>query len=477
MISPQWIPLEEFAVDPLLGGFVEASPGQRLVLRLLDGLPPANAEQRELFEAIASRAWGEDLATPRRTVALIMGADSGKSLTAALLLLHRALFADLSGLRPGQRGVGLLVAPDTRLARIPLDYIKGIIETSPVIAAEVEGDPLAETIRFTRGSEVTILPATIGGRATRGRRFVSVILEETAYFRDQDYTVNDQDIVRAVRPRLLPGAQLVAISTPYRKLGWLYEIFRAEHGRSRRALVLQAPTAVMRPDKSAASIEDEYLEDPTSAAAELGAEFLENVSDFLSAADVEAVTDEGVDRRPPEDGFHYTAATDPSGLRNDHWALTVFGRRGEEVRQFVSTAWPPGISVDRLIGELSAILKPFGLTTLVSDQYGSEVTKAHFTRAGINVQERPFTSSANSAKALGFKALKELIVGRQIRLLDDPVLSRELKLLEVTRLSGGGERIAAPGRLHDDRACACALAAGEIAGCQETDLSLYGWIR
>src|SRR4030095_849197 len=54
---------------------------------------------------------------------------SGKSLTAALLLLHRALFADLSALRTGQRGVGLLVAPDTRLDGIPLSYVRGIIST------------------------------------------------------------------------------------------------------------------------------------------------------------------------------------------------------------------------------------------------------------------------------------------------------------------------------------------------------------
>src|SRR5207249_812241 len=123
-----------------LGNFPEASPGQRLTLRLLDGLPPADREQRRLFRKVAGRAWGKDLGDPRRIVALIMGADSGKSLVAALLLLHRALFTDLSGLRPGQRGVGLLVAPDTRLAGIPLAYIRGIVGTSELIRAEVEAE-------------------------------------------------------------------------------------------------------------------------------------------------------------------------------------------------------------------------------------------------------------------------------------------------------------------------------------------------
>ena len=50
--------LEQFAVDPGLGAFIEASPAQRLVLRLLDGLPPADGEQAALFEKIAGRRWG-----------------------------------------------------------------------------------------------------------------------------------------------------------------------------------------------------------------------------------------------------------------------------------------------------------------------------------------------------------------------------------------------------------------------------------
>ena len=120
------ISLEEFAVDPVLGNFPEASPAQRLVLRLLDGLPAADREQRRLFLKVAGRPWAADLRDPRRVVALIMGANSGKSLVAALYLLHRALFSDLSGLRPGQRGIGLLVAPDQRLAAIPLAYARGI---------------------------------------------------------------------------------------------------------------------------------------------------------------------------------------------------------------------------------------------------------------------------------------------------------------------------------------------------------------
>ncbi|MBZ5638000.1 MAG: hypothetical protein LAO51_04495 [Acidobacteriia bacterium] len=458
------ISLEDFAVDPQLGNFNEASPGQRLALRLLDGLPPADTEQRDLFETIAGRPWGEDLRAPRRVVALVMGADSGKSIMAAELLLHRALFGDVSALRPGQRAVGLLVAPDTRLAGIPLCYVKGILDTSALVRAELDGEPAAETIRFKRGTEVAILPATLGGRAVRGRRFVAAVLEETAFFRDRDFAVNDVDIVRAVRPRLLPGAQLVAISTPWRKTGYLYDLHRAEFGQSKGALVLQAATGIMRPDKRAADLEREFADDPISAAAELGAQFLEGVDGLFGVADLEGAIDEGVQRRGRVPGFAYVAATDPSGLRNDPWAFCIVGRRDDgAVVQFVTRAWLPGSSVERIVAEIKAELAAFGLGSVVSDQYGSEVTRAHFTAAGVQLEERAFTSGPSSPKTMGFKALRDLVVSGRIRLLDDETQRRELQLLEVTRLSGGGERIAAPGRLHDDRACALALAVGEIA--------------
>lgn len=461
------VSLEEFAIDPQLGAFVEASPGQRLVFRLLDGLPPAGAEQRELAEEMLGRTWSGELEEARRIAALIMGADAGKSVMASQLLVHRSLFAPLDGLRPGQLAWALLVGPDMRLASIPLDYAKGTVTTSDLIREEllVDPTPSAQTIRFQRGTVIGILPATSGGSAVRGRRFVAVVLEECAFFRDSDYRVNDVEIVRALRPRLLRGAQLLGISTPYRKSGWLWKLHREEFGRSRHALVLKAPTKLMRPDKAQADLDRQYEEDPTAAAAELGAEFLDNAEGLLDISDLEACVDGGVARLAPDPRYKYAAAMDPSGLRNDPWAFTIVGRPMGEgpVLQFIAKAWRPGAKVADIVGEIGTLLREFGLSRVFTDQYGSEVTREHFTRAGIVVDERPFTAGASSPKTLGFKALKELVVAQRIRLLDVPEQTRELGALEVTRLSGGGERIAAPGRLHDDRACALALAVGESA--------------
>ena len=118
--------------------------------------------------------------------------------------------------------------------------------------------------------------------------------------------------------------------------------------------------------------------------------------------------------RAPEAGFRYLAATDPSGLRNDPWAFTICGERDGAVVQCLVRSWRPGASVEGIVSDIASELRRFGLSSVVSDQFGSEVTRAHFTRAGVRLDERPFTSGASSPKTLGFKALKDLVIGRRI---------------------------------------------------------------
>src|SRR6185503_5355600 len=125
--------------------------------------------------------------------------------------------------------------------------------------------------------------------------------------------------------------------------------------------------------------------DPTAAAAELGAQFLENTSSFICDEDLDGAIESGVMRRDPCEGFYFAAAMDPSGLRNDPWALAIVGKRGEDTVQFVSHSWKPGpsSSVEQVVSEIREELHRFGTATIYADQYGSEVTKALFGNAGI----------------------------------------------------------------------------------------------
>jgi hypothetical protein len=165
-----------------------------------------------------------------------------------------------------------------------------------------------------------------------------------------------------------------------------------------------------------------------------------------------------VTERAPEEGFRFVAAVDPSGLKRDEFTLTILGSRAGQVVQFAMLGWGVGARVEKIVGEIAEILDRFGLRSVLADQYGGEITASAFRQAGVKVDERPFTSAPGSPKTIGLKGLVQLVREQRITLLDDRVQLEQLRLLEVTRLPGGGERAAAPGRLHDDRATVLALA-------------------
>jgi len=451
--------LEDFALDPELGNFPEASPAQRLTLRLLDGLPPADAQQREIAKMILGRPWGSDLEGQRRVVALIMGADSGKSVMAAELLVHRALYGSLAGLRPGQVPVALLVAPDVRLASIPLDYARGIVQTSAQLRAELDGEPgPGQPIRFRRGSRIEVLPATAGGSAVRGRRYLAAVLEEVAFFRDASYRVNDQAIVRAILPRLLSGGQLLAISTPWRKQGWLWDLFRREHGKCLRSIVAQAPTAVMRPNRSLAKLEEDLADDPEAIATELEAQFLDNVTDLFSEWSIEAVTVAGREGLAPQPGLHYIAFADPSGGSSDSFGLAVAHLKDTRSVVDVTRAWEPPFRPTEVVREIADVLRSYRIAKVTGDRYAGEWPREAFAKEGIHYDVAERTKSE-----LYLEMLPAVNSGR-VELLDLEEVKGQLRRLERRRGPSGKDRVDHPPRGHDDLANAVAGVVVELLG-------------
>jgi hypothetical protein len=260
---------------------VVLTPAQRVLARVaFDGVEPGELEGDE--RELAARLFGAVDLVPREARAVLVavcGARSGKSyLLGALYSLWRALTADLSTLAPGEQASALVVAPDLRLGRQVLRYALGAARSVPAIAELVEG-VAADGFVLVRpdGARVAIevLPATRGGSAVRGRSLVSAVLDELAFFRDESAVVNDQDLFRAVAPRVLPGGMVVLASTPWVEAGLLHAEFSANFGNPTRALAAHAPTALMRPDeRTAGTIARERARDPDNAAREFDAEFM-----------------------------------------------------------------------------------------------------------------------------------------------------------------------------------------------------------
>lgn len=130
---------------------------------------------------------------------------SGKSTTAAILAVHRALY------HPGS--LILLVSPSLRQSGELFKKIQGflaMVENKPNL---IEENRLSFTL--STGSRVVSLPGD--ERTTRGFSGVDLIIE------DEASRVED-DLYRAMRPMLaVSGGGLILMSTPFGKRGHFFE--------------------------------------------------------------------------------------------------------------------------------------------------------------------------------------------------------------------------------------------------------------
>jgi hypothetical protein len=170
---------------------------------------------------------------------------AGGTLFAAAVALHAALKDYRDRLGPGEFATVALIASDRKQARQALNYVKGLIADSALIAAEVSGET-AEGVSFAH--RVNLEVHTTSWRSTRGYSYAAVILDELAFFRD-DLSANPNiELVRAVRPGLANlGGRLLGLSSPHAKRGQLFEMYRQRYGQPSDVLVLKADHTQLNP--------------------------------------------------------------------------------------------------------------------------------------------------------------------------------------------------------------------------------------
>src|SRR5262249_30644541 len=123
---------------------------------------------------------------------------------------------------------------------------------------------------------------------------VGAVMDESAFFRDEDHSVNDAEIFHAVAPRVMPEGQVILASTPWAQgIGLLYDLFSANHGAPRTAVAAHAPTLLLRNDaRTAAMVERERERDPDNAAREFDAKFMSSGAGlFFDPSAVDAAVD------------------------------------------------------------------------------------------------------------------------------------------------------------------------------------------
>ena len=291
---------------------------------------------------------------------------------AAALAVYQACFVKHQ-LARGEVGYVLVLAASQAQARIVFDYVRGFLSASPVLKQEIDSTTATE-IRLQAASSLRHM--RIRFRSIRGRTLLACIFDEAAMWRDEVSAIPDLEVYRAVLPALMTTkGMLIGISTPYRKLGLLYQKHRDHFGQDGDdILVVQGASTRFNPNLTQSAIDAAIADDPEAARAEWEAEFRSDLTAFLDEATIEAAVDHSrpLELPPMEVVRQYSAFVDPSGGRHDAFAICIGHNLAGPSNMFVADvirAVRPPFDPQAVVADYAALLKEYRVTTVVGDNF------------------------------------------------------------------------------------------------------------
>lgn len=422
-------------------GFPQISPGQRAVCRLIQGLPPRDDAEADLYAVLLGRAWGDDLATPKTLVLVLAGRGSGKSYIAAAYANWRALTCPTT-VGPGERAHVILMAPTQRLAGQVMAYAAGMLRGARGSDEAVEHIG-AETVRFLRPTEISVYAASSGGMGVRAKSLAGVVLDEAAFFRhEMGNAVTDRAIVDAATYRLMDGAQILLPSSPWARGGLCYELFEREFGRSEHALVLRAPTEILNAAAPALRLLAAAVTEHERSARrrELGAEFVED-DDLGIAGDAEIAACMLAFELTPADGLgDWEDALDLAGSGDDRTAYAIGrndGYDGADVALIRS--WDRRTPMEQRFAEIATLRRAYGIRGRVAcDQFSFDAAEALGRFCDVPLWRM------SALDAASYAAFGAMVREQRVRLPPERKLRSQLPLLALQAKSGGTLSVVVP---------------------------------
>jgi hypothetical protein len=324
----------------------------------------------------------------------------------------------------GETGSVLTISASTATAKLVFDYCLGFIEASPVLRNEIK-DVTRTEIRLRNG--VVIATHSNSYRNLRGRTLLGCVLDEVSFWPDEAGALSDIEAYRAVLPSLLTtNGMLVAISTPYRKTGLLYQKHRDCWGvSSDDVLVVQGESQRFNPTLTDAAINAQREADPVAAGAEWDARFRDDIGAFLDEELIERAIDHGRPLElPPRGHQRCRCFVDASGGRHDHYTIAIGHKEGERYVVDVIRGARPPFDPNIVTQEFAGLCREYGVGAAQGDNYSAQWVAGAWRQAGIGYQPSDIPKSAIYLETL------PLWTRGLISMPDHKALVRELRLLE-----------------------------------------------
>jgi hypothetical protein len=519
------ITLERLFTHPGAFNVTTATPIQRALCRVAEGLPLGDLETHEAVVRAFGGVEAVRMLVPLvgiipTEIYLVAAIRCGKSLFTAARAVHAALTMDLDavpGLTAGAIARVAVVSLDKDKAGAVMQHLReafGIDETGGASKTRPGGlvlarflvkkpKPTTERLLLRRADgrlvEIVIAAGRRGGANLVSRWTIVVIFDEAArMLGEEDGVVNLDHARAAVIERIrVVGGQLLAVTSPWAARGPIYDAVQENWGKPTRHLVVLRATgpemnpAIWTPEACEAS----RTAPNSSYENDVLGEFVDPEGGWLSASEVRAATrgrgpigapghgvvctcdecDVARIERVFEGQVDYTAAMDP-GVSGNAWTLVVVGKRandeGDETRDryFIACArqWQgradAPLKARAVFAEMAPLLATYHLSDVFSDKWAGALMAEIGEYGGVTVNVSRDTPEETSKNHANFRTL---LLDERLELAPHPVLLADLLSKRKKLMPSGAITYPAPvtrdGR-HADFADAAVLAVARASG-------------
>lgn len=403
-----------------------ATPLQRAITRMETGEPLEELRDLpEVAECIGGTQAFDTLPTAAPSTSVLMAAvRTAKSQKAAAKAFRATQVCNLDKLKDGEIARYSVLSIDKDKASAVLEHLVGKIQASPILSAALIKPPAGESVYVMhpsgRAVEIKVMAGKRAGGALVSRWSVGATFDEAPRMNGAEHVVNLPDALVALKARLLPGAQVDLIGSPWAPAGLIYDLFVDRYGRPGADLLFMIAKG---PDMHPAHFTPEFCarleaEDATAYRTDVLAKFCDPPSSLLSSIDVEACS-----RKAPLDlepnGQPHVAAIDPANRKNA-WTLTICRpkKNGDPevalTRQWVGSHAAPLMS-SRVFQQIAPLLELYGIENnlLYTDQANYDDKWELAAEAKIQLVADPFSESEWRGHA---KHLEKLVSEHRIEL-------------------------------------------------------------
>ncbi len=317
-------------------GLATASPLQRALCRIADGVPLGSLAEHPDVASVVRGARLPD--RPPSEVYVVSGVRCGKSLLAAAKAVQASQTVDMGRVPATEAPARFsIVSLKLDLAKVPYQHLVGGVLRS--FRHLLVGEPTSDSVTLLhpsgRRAEVRVVAGAAAGGSLIARWSTGAVFDEAGRMHGADSAVvNFEHSRQAILGRLLPGAQLWAITSPHAPFGPIYQAcatYCPEPSSmawvpSKGLFIMRAPANLLNPYWwTAKRVRRLQEKDQGAYRTDVLGEFLDPESSLFTSAEIAAATRSGPLVLEPEPRRHYVAVMDPA-TRGNAWTLVVLSR-------------------------------------------------------------------------------------------------------------------------------------------------------